>query len=53
MVIRFGSKSIKEVSDDENARAEAEQNKAKLDYLAMMCDVEFPTEEGGNDNELQ
>ena len=29
----------------ENAEAQAEMNKANIDYLAMMTDVEIPTEE--------
>ena len=37
----------------ENARAQAEQNAANIDYIAMMTDVEIPTEgqrqEGNND----
>ncbi len=45
IVNRFGRRSLKEVSDEENAKAEAEQNKAKIDYIAMMCDVEFPSDE--------
>lgn len=42
---KFGAKSLKERSDEENARAEADRNKANIDYLAMMCDVEIPTED--------
>ena len=41
---KFGSKSLKERSDEENARAAADRNKANIDYIAMMCDVEIPTE---------
>ena len=37
----------------ENAKAQAEQNAANIDYIAMMTDVEIPTEEqrqeGNND----
>jgi hypothetical protein len=35
----------------ENAEAQAEVNKANIDYLAMMTDIEIPTEEmeGMND----
>lgn len=34
----------------ENAEAQAVRNAANIDYIAMMADVEIPTEEeGGND----
>lgn len=32
----------------ENAEAQAQTNTANIDYLAMMTDVEIPTEEEGN-----
>lgn len=32
----------------ENAEAQAEINRANIDYIAMMTDVEIPTEEDGN-----
>lgn len=35
----------------ENAQAQAEINKANIDYLAMMTDVEIPTEEEGAEDE--
>lgn len=44
IVNRCGKRSLKEMSDEENAKASVEQTKAKLDYIAMMCDVEFPEE---------
>lgn len=50
-VTRVGRRSLKELSDEENAKASVEQNKAKIDYIAMMCDVEFPEEEEENDYE--
>lgn len=31
----------------ENTEAQAAQNKAIIDYIAMMTDVEIPTEEEG------
>ena len=37
--------SIPEQRAMEDANAKAETNKANLDYVAMMCDVEIPTEE--------
>lgn len=37
----------------ENTEARAEINKANIDYIAMMTDVEIPTEEGdGNEPEI-
>ena len=33
----------------ENAKAQAEQNKANIDYIAMMTDVDIPTEEAEHD----
>lgn len=35
----------------ENAEAQAEVNRANIDYVAMMTDVEIPTEEEGAGNE--
>ena len=51
IISRFGAKSLKERSDEENARAEAERNKANIDYIAMMCDVDIPTEEEDNNEQ--
>ncbi len=48
---RIGKTSIKDESDRENAIAEAKQNKARIDYLAMMCDVEFPGESNNMEEE--
>ena len=46
--------SLSEAARLENAEAQAEINKANIDYIAMMTDVEIPTEEtegteGGED----
>jgi hypothetical protein len=38
-----------ELAEIENAKAQAEANKANIDYIAMMADVEIPTEEGEYD----
>ena len=35
----------------DNAIAKEETNAANLDYLAMMLDIEIPTEEEGLENE--
>ena len=51
IIARVGRRSLKELSDEENAKASVEQNKAKIDYIAMMCDVEFLEEEEENDHE--
>lgn len=32
----------------ENSVADAEKNKANIDYIAMMSDIEIPTEEEEN-----
>lgn len=49
---KFGTKSLKEMSDEENAKAESERNKANIDYIAMMCDVDIPTEEAEHEQEI-
>lgn len=37
----------------DNAASQAQQLEAKLDYIAMMTDVEIPTEEGiENESEI-
>lgn len=45
MIIRRRSMSPAELARLENAEAQTEANKANIDYLAMMTDVEIPTEE--------
>lgn len=46
--------SLSEVARLENAEAQAEINRANIDYLAMMADIEIPTEETeGNDDESE
>lgn len=39
---------IREQALLENAIAQAEANKANIDYIAMMADIEIPTEEEEN-----
>ena len=41
-------KSVREQRLLENAVAETEKNKANIDYIAMMSDIEIPTEEEEN-----
>lgn len=36
----------------ENATADAARNAANIDYLAMMADIEIPTEGGENESEI-
>ena len=47
--IRKTGMTPKEVSELENADAASAKNAANIDYLAMMADIEIPTEEGMND----
>lgn len=35
----------------ENTEAQAEANKATIDYIAMMADIEIPTEQEGMEDE--
>lgn len=35
----------------ENAKAQAAKNAAIIEYIAMMTDVEIPTEDGGAEDE--
>ena len=35
----------------ENLEAQAETNAANIDYVAMMCDVDMPNEDGGEVSE--
>ena len=37
----------KELREQERALAQAAANAANIDYIAMMADIEIPTEEGG------
>lgn len=43
---KTNSTSLNEKALLENAMAQAETNAANIDYLAMMADIEIPTEEG-------
>lgn len=49
MILKRRTMSPAEQASLENAEAQAEMNKANIDYIAMMTDVEIPTEEGSND----
>ena len=53
MYIRHNSMTPAEMALLENAEAQTEANKANIDYLAMMTDIEIPTEEeGGYESEV-
>lgn len=49
VLIRKSGMTPKEKSELENAEAAAAKNAANIDYLAMMSDIEIPTEEEMND----
>lgn len=52
MIKKINEISLKEISDNENSKAEAESNKAKIEYIAMMSGIDFPEEnEEVNENE--
>ena len=42
-----------EQAELENAKAQAAKNAANIDYIAMMTDVEIPTEDGGMSDESE
>lgn len=51
MINRIGKRTVKDISDEENTKAQIEVLKAKLDYVAMMADVEFIEESEANHEE--
>ncbi len=50
-LVRKRTMSPAETARMENAEAKAEVNRANIDYIAMMTDVEIPTEEEAEDHE--
>lgn len=46
MIVKRAKMTPAEQAEYENVLAQAEQNRANIDYIAMMADVEIPTEEG-------
>ena len=46
-------RDLREQALMENAIAQAETNKANLDYISMMSGIEIPTEEEVNENAAQ
>lgn len=45
--------SPKDKKEQENANSQAEINRANIEYIAMMSDVELDTESGGEENEQE
>jgi hypothetical protein len=53
MIIKRSVLTPAEQARLENSEAQAQTNAANIDYLAMMTDVEIPTEEGAeNESEI-
>ncbi len=50
-MITLEERLLKAEHDAMNARADAFKAQATLDYVAMMADVEIPTEEEAENNE--
>ena len=48
MIKKTGINGIVQTAID-NADAKTERNAANVDYIAMMCDVDIPTEEAIDD----
>lgn len=47
MILKRRTMTPAELAALENAEAQAAKNAASIDYIAMMADVEIPTEEEG------
>ena len=52
MKITKEERLLKAEHDALNARAEAFKTTANLDYVAMMADIEIPTEEDEDEHEI-
>lgn len=50
-MVTLEERLLKAEHDAMNARADAFKAQANLDYVAMMADVEIPTEEEAENNE--
>lgn len=48
MILKRRTLNPAEQAELENAKAQAVKNAANIDYIAMMADVEIPTEEVSN-----
>lgn len=53
MILKRRVLSPADQAELENAKAQAVKNAAYIDFIAMMTDVEIPTEEEGNDDESE
>lgn len=51
MILKRRTMTPAEQAALENAEAQAARNTANIDYIAMMTDVEIPTEEEAGENE--
>lgn len=45
--------SLKQKAEVENAIATSEANKVKIEYMAMMSDIDLPDNDGANKNGLE
>lgn len=52
MLIKKNKMDLNEKAMLENAQAENAKNEALIEYVAMMSDVELPTEENDNVSEI-
>lgn len=53
MILKKRTLTPVEQAELENAKAQAVKNAANIDYIAMMADVEIPTEEDmSNESEI-
>lgn len=52
-ILERNKMNLYEKSMLENASADAVRNAANIDYIAMMADIEIPTEEGEINNESE
>ena len=48
MILKRRTLTPAEQAELENAKAQTVKNAANIDYIAMMSDVEIPTEEANN-----
>lgn len=49
MLLKRRKMDLADMADLENAEAATAKNAANIDYIAMMADIEIPTEEGIED----
>ena len=51
MLLKRKKIDLQTMADMEYAQAIATKNAADIDYIAMLADIEIPTEEGGAEDE--